>query len=167
MKPRISRKKWPPLALTSDMIAYSGCIFTHDWGSIGYNETIFPNIALEWLCDHQHNSCYYSFGSLACFSLCRGKACYYSRTWAELAASAFFPSRMWLLCPVGAIGSALIDQPDHSADLSNIWGDVQGRPSRERRQRWRGGWGFLAFVARLQVCKPSLHTMSSQEMPIK
>lgn len=127
MKPRISRKKWPPLASTSDMIVYSGCIFTHDWGFIGYNETIFPNIALEWLCDHQHNSCYYSFGCLAHFSLCRGKPCYYSRTWGELAASDFFPSLMWLLCPVGAIGSALIDH--HSADLSNVWevtGDISG-----------------------------------------
>lgn len=85
--------------------------------STGYNETIFPNIALEWLRDHQHNSCYYSFGSLAGFSLCRVTPCYYSRTWGEPAASGFFPSRMWLLCPSGAIGSALIDHRDHSADL--------------------------------------------------
>lgn len=43
--------------------------FTHDWGSIGCNETAFLNIALEWPCDHQHNSCYYSFGTASHFSL--------------------------------------------------------------------------------------------------
>lgn len=45
--------------------------FTHDWGSIGCNEMAFLNIALEWLCDHQHNGCYYSVGPSSPLSLYR------------------------------------------------------------------------------------------------
>lgn len=70
-----SRKKGPPLAFSVatddwyDSKPIQTANFTHDWGSIGCNEMAFLNIALEWLCDHQHNSCYYSFGPSTHFSL--------------------------------------------------------------------------------------------------
>lgn len=69
---RVSRKKGPPLAFTDDWYdrkPIQTANFTHDWGSTECNEMAFLNIALEWLCDHQHNSCYYSFGPSTQFSL--------------------------------------------------------------------------------------------------
>lgn len=138
---RVSRKKRPPLAFTAaaddwyDSKPIQTANFTHDWGSIGCNEMAFLNIALQWLCYHQHNSCYYSFGPSTHFSLYQVHCVIIAELRVNPGGFGFLPLRMWPFSPLGAIHRVLIDHRNHSADLWKVWrvtGDFQGRPSRER-----------------------------------
>lgn len=100
---REKRKRGPPLASAAaaddwyDSEPIQTANFTHDWGSIGCNELAFLNIALEWLCDHQHNSCCYSFGPSTHFSLCQVHCVIMAELWVN--------PRLWFLAITG--GSVL------------------------------------------------------------
>lgn len=65
---RVSQNKAAPLAFSPgdadwyDSSPIQTANFTHDWDSMGCNKIAFLNIALEWLCDYQHNSCHSSLG---------------------------------------------------------------------------------------------------------
>lgn len=151
---RVRRKKGPPLDFIVEAVDWydskriQTANFTHDWGSIGCNEMAFLNIALDWPCDHQHNSCYYSFGPTTQFSLYLVHLVIIAELGVNL--------RLWFLAitdvtvsPPGPIHGVLIDHRNHSADLWKVWrvtGDFQEGPSRERGQLQSCGWGISAFV---------------------
>lgn len=102
---------------------------------LGCNEMAFLNIALEWLRDHQHNSCYYSFGTHNPFFIVPGPLCYHRGTQSEPTVLVSLLVRMWPFPPPGAIYAVLIDHRNHSADSWKVWGvtgDFQRRPSREQ-----------------------------------
>lgn len=92
----------------------------------------FLNIALEWLCDHWHNSCHYSSGPSTL--IVPGPLSYYGRTRSEPAALGFLSLWTWPFSPLGAIHRVLIDHRNHSADL---WRSLRGhwRLSEEAVQR--------------------------------
>lgn len=155
IKPRISREKWPPLALTSDMIVYSNYIFTHDWGSIGIMKRSFRILHLS--------DCVTTSTIAAIIVLvpqpifhCAGCAVLLQQNSEWTHGFGFFLLQMWLLCLVGEIRSVLIDQPRSlSRFIENLrglrrlpWQAIQGvSPPSERRM------GISGFVATLQVCK--------------
>lgn len=124
----VSRKKKPPLAFAAatddwyDSKPIQTANFTHDWGSIGCNEMAFLNIALEWLCYHQYNSCYYSFGSSTHFSLYQVQCVISAELRVNPRGFGFLLLRMWPFSPLGAIHS--VNWPPQS--LSRFMESLKG-----------------------------------------
>lgn len=134
-----------------------------------YNETIFPNIALEWLCDHQHNSCYYSFGASAHFSLCRVRRAFTT----ELGVNPW----LWFLSVTdvtalsGGRNSLSVNWPPQSLSrfIENLRGHrrlpgqvIQGvSPASEENGDF---WLLLPCCRFVNVCKPSYNDLTGAIM---